>query len=377
MTARTEAVLARVCQQARDLPVPELDVAALESTVRARVERASVDSLVVTRRRRWFADHRVYVASAVIAAAAAIGLVVKASWHSAPQVVQSDGRGLLIRQPGLDGESLVLGQTIEAESRDLTISHRGIVTWRLSAASKARIVEQGERITVALEQGRIDAEVVPQSQPEVFAVEIEHVRVAVHGTVFAVERHGDAAEVVVSEGHVRLGTSDQRGSTQGEVLQAPRRKNLDVRTDPATAPAPSASVSPSKVRARHAAKLDPAAAKLDPAAASAASSSQEPMVADNLPEAPSSADIERLWDLINREVSLCFSEQPGGDPNVRVSFSTRISVLVAPDGSVTVSNFEPPLAEPVHQCIAQQIATLRTAPTRSGAFVRREKMLMR
>lgn len=372
MTRSEEAALARVCQQARDLPVPELDRAALEAKIRARAERTSVDSGIVPRRRNWFTDYRMYVGSTAIAAAAMIGLVVTQSWRSTPAVTKTDGRGVLIHQPGIDGERLALGQTVEARAQDLTIQHRGIVTWRLAAPSRARIVEQGERITVALEQGRVDAEVVPQSRSEVFAVEIEHVRVAVHGTVFTVERRGDAAEVIVSEGSVRLGTRDQRGNTQGEILQAPMRKNLDVRTSTMDPPLPAASASPPRPRARHGAKPDSAAGS-----AASPSRGSAPIVDSNLPEAPSPAEVEHLWELINREVSLCFSEQPGGDPNVRVSFSTRIGVLVSPDGSVTISNFEPPLAEPLHQCIVQQIATLRTAPSRSGTFVRREKMLMR
>lgn len=371
MTQLAEAALARLCQEARDLPVPELDTATIEAKVLDRVKRATVDSVVVPRRRRWLATRKIYGWSAVAVAAAGIGLILNQWPQGMPNSVATRGRGVLIHSPGEDGDLLTVGETIEASQHEITIRHRGIITWRLSTSGRARIVEQGPRVTLALERGRIEAEVVPQPVPEVFAVEVGSVRVAVHGTVFAVERHDDAAEVVVSEGRVRLGTSDQRGNTQGEILAAPMRRRIEVLAPPVAPLQTSPASAPTRSRWRNASKPYHSTSNLPPASAPIKSVAEP-----NLSESPSPADVEHLWDVINREVSLCFAEQPA-DPNVRVSFSTKISVLVEPNGSVTVTNFEPPLAESFYRCITQQTAELRTTPSRVGAFLRREKMLMR
>lgn len=371
MTRPAEAALLGLCREAKDLLDPNLDGAAIEQRVLAHVQRSKIDSRVLPRKQSSFSRWQTYAWPVALAAAATLTLV----WLKQPETripeQTTNVRGMLAKEPSVEGDAVELGEVLEANTHSLTIRHAGIATWRLAAPGRVRILERGTRVTVALELGRIEAEVVPQSQPEVFAVEIERTRVAVHGTVFSVERRGDKAEVVVSEGSVRLGTSDQRGSTQGEILKAPARTEVDVL--PFQAEAPEKAPSPqTKARVRH----QPKPWNRDSGVASA--QTPAPSVPDpELPEVPSGAEIEHLWESINREVSQCFAEQPAGDPNVRVSVNTRISVVLAPDGTVTITNFEPPLSEPVQQCITQQLGALRAQQSRLGAFMRREKMLLR
>lgn len=373
MTRSAEAALLHLRQDARDLLNPELDANGIEQRVLAHVRHSKLDSGVLPRRRGAFSRWQTYAWPTVFAAAAALALV----WLKAPEPRSAEQaitlRGMLTREPGIDGDAIELGEVLEADARSLTIRHAGIATWRLTAPGRVRILERGERITVALEQGRIEAEVVPQSQPEVFAVEIERTRVAVHGTVFSVERRGDKAEVAVSEGSVRLGTSDQRGNTQGEILRAPARTEVTVLRVAAELP----ETAPSQ-NARGRVRVHPKPWNRDTGVASAQTAATAPSAPEpDLPEVPAGTEIEHLWESINREVSQCFAEQPAGEPNVRVSVNTRISVVLAPDGTVAITNFEPPLSEPIQLCISQQLTTFRAQKSKLGAFMRREKMLLR
>ncbi|MGE5783055.1 MAG: FecR family protein [Myxococcales bacterium] len=373
MTRSADATLLHLCQEARQLLDPKLDADAIEQRVLAHVQHSKLDSGVLPRKGGAFTRWQIYAWPVAFAAAAALALV----WLKAPDPRTAEQapmvRGMLTQEAGLDGNAIELGEVLEADTQSLTIRHAGIATWRLSAPGRVRILERGARITVSLEQGRIEAEVVPQSQPEVFAVEIERTRVAVHGTVFSVERRDDKAAIAVSEGSVRLGTSDQRGSTQGQILSAPARTEVTVLRLEAEPP----EVTPSR-NAKARVRLQPKPWTRDASAASAQTAIVAPSAPDpDLPEVPSAAEIEHLWESINREVSQCFAEQPAGEPNVRVSVNTRISVVLAPDGTVAITNCEPPLSEPIQQCISQQLTTFRAQKSKLGAFMRREKMLLR
>jgi hypothetical protein len=267
----------------------------------------------------------------------------------------------------MDGALLVIGQVVDAREHDLTVKHSSTATWRLRAPGRVRVVETTPRITLALEQGHVDVDVVPQhSQPEVFAIEVEQLRVAVHGTVFSVQRLGDIAEVVVKEGTVRVGSNEHRGATQGQLLTAPSRASIDVRPEHGAEPSGAVAVR------THPKPTPPTSTKSTPPV------EEHPVPSSTaLAERPSIEDVERIWDAARRGVSDCFAAQPGGDPNLRVSFGTQVQVRIAADGSVSIAGFNPPVPQNVRSCADQHVSRLQTAATEQGAFINRPTVLTR
>lgn len=355
-----EVVLARLCQTARKALDPQLNTSAIEAAVMARVARSSVDSKIVPRR-----TSRSYVVPAAALAVAAAVVLVAAQWlDQQSHPMQASTRGQLAAEPGMDGALLVVGQVVEARDHDLTIKHGGMATWRLRAPGHVRVIETGRRITLALDHGRVDAEVTPQPQPEALAIEVEQLRVAVHGTVFSVERRGDTAEVVVKEGRVRVGSNHQRGATEGQLLTAPSRLNIDVRPE---APGELPGATASKVPAKHP----------HPAGTASSHPAVDEAAPPTLTERPSVVEVERIWEAVAHEIADCFAAQTGGDPNLRVSFATQIQIGVAPGGEISVVGFNPPVPENVQGCAEQRATLLRTDPTLLGTFINRPKVLTR
>lgn len=358
---RAELLLARLCQSARAQPDPLLNVSSIEDAVKARVARSTVDSLVVpsarTGRHLW--------AAAAMVAAAAFGFVAFQLFAPGATPEASSERGRLTLASAMNGSLLAPNQVLEARDHDLTVKHAGVAVWQLRAPGRIRVIENGARISVALERGRIEAEVVPQKRPEVFAVEIEQIRVAVHGTVFSVERQGDSAHVTVKEGSVRLGASAQRGATQGQLLIAPAHIRINVR--PAAAPEEANVAGEAPPRAMHAGGGKPA-----PSARNA-SNPREPV----LPQRPTSRESERIWATVAQRISQCFASQTGGDPNVRVSFGTQISIRLTPEGTVVVDGFNPPVPQPVNDCSQRELSQLSTPRTVEGAVLSRPSVLSR
>lgn len=357
-----KAMLDGLSRAAREALTPQVDAAAIEAAVMARVARSNFDSLVVPRRRSM---RQFLVPAAALAAAAAVAFIAAHTLIDHRNPVEVTARGQLVSEPGMDGALLVVGQVIEANDRDQTVKHRDVATWRLRAPGRIRVVEAGQRITLALDRGRVDAEVIPQPQPEVLAIEVEQLRVAVHGTVFSVERRGDLAEVMVREGKVRVGSTAQPGS--GQLLTAPSHVSFDVRPEQLDEPRGTArgKAPPKTPHPASQAPTQPPTAQ------------PEPVPPAPKLERPSSAEAERIWEAAAREIADCFAAQPGSDPNLRVSFTTQVQLRIAREGTVSLGGFDPPVPENVMSCAEQRVLLLQTAPTQFGASINRPKVLTR
>jgi hypothetical protein len=123
---------------------------------------------------------------------------------------------------------------VESGAEPLQMGLEGVATWTLGPNSRAVVRTTEMPHVVALERGSILAEVVPRhdtdSMVEAFIVEVGGTRVAVHGTVFSVERVGDAVHVEVTRGTVSVGPASYRGPTTGHVLASPARAEFDAAT---------------------------------------------------------------------------------------------------------------------------------------------------
>ena len=352
---REDAALGRALREVREEPTPDVDWDRLEARLMERVESSHAAEHAPAAW-RW---------ALPLAAAAAVVLVslglMRGESHEpvaavappgvvAPRTFGPDVSG------NVDGNRLAVGDLVVSADREVTVDHPGRAAWTLADSSRVSLAESGEKLVLRLHSGAVLSRVVPSERPETFAVLVDNVRVAVHGTVFRVERTDERALVAVSEGVVSVGPADN-GATEGWMLRAGDQGSFTLDGKQGTVQrAPTAQLEPVTVEGivpkPHAAKRPPAAA---------------------LPRAPTTAELEQRLDGVAARVSSCF-ERHTKTGDVRVMARTRLTARVQPDGSVGSLGFDPPLAPDVQACIAG-VERTKFPPSQQGAVVERSILL--
>jgi ferric-dicitrate binding protein FerR (iron transport regulator) len=257
----------------------------------------------------------------------------------------------------VDGDRVALGAVVDAAESSVHVKHGKRASWSLERGGRARIVARGESVTVALDQGSLVARVTANPRPESFAVEIADARVAVHGTVFRVERGAERALVEVTEGTVAVGPASTRGATRGFLLVAPASGSFALDGTSAVIDGQGAVVA--------ARGSDPRATASTPRPAT-----KHPSAA-GVPESPPMSAIEdgvsRIADLANR----CFATHTQRRGDIQIVVATTITFEAAPDGGVQGLGFAPPLAPAVHACVQGGLGAVKFARSREGARVTR------
>jgi hypothetical protein len=333
----------------RDAHTPELDWLVVEEQLLERAEAASGPARVPPRGYVW-----PVVGGLAAAAALALGLRAMSSPPAVP-VAQPVARvplpaRMLPAPTLLDGQRIELGAAIEAREAPLRIEHSGRASWSLERGSRARLVDRGESITVALDAGSLVARVVPSSRAESFAVEVDRARVAVHGTAFRVERHADGLLVEVSEGSVLVGPNGARSKTHGWLLVAPSHGTFALDGTKAGASGRAAPALPSP----------PWAAAGDARTTGSALPASPPMSAIE-------TGVSRVLDATNR----CFSQHTQRRGDIRIIVRSTMTLQVSPGGAVGRVEFAPPLAPAVEACARGAVGSVRFAESLEGALVTR------
>jgi hypothetical protein len=318
------------------------------------------------------------VAVAMAAAAAVVAVVagrghelrqvadgIAASAESAGSVLAVDGAGQALVD-GLavtPGAPLRLGDVIEARGAQVTIERPGKLTLILEPGSRAVVTHVQGGLIVALVRGAIDAQVVPVSSGEAFAVDVDGSRVAVHGTKLRVARADDRVTVDLSEGVVALGKAPRLGSVLGALVTAPAHaefasatvlETLTVTHELSAVREPVTRASPEPVGPQAAAPRREWNAPR-PAAAAAA-----PVHAENRPPpspamTPQPALVEPNPEgAITAAVRACMAERPRVS-DITVVVNTTLHLELGDDGSVRAARFDPPVAPDVNGCAAQSI----------------------
>jgi hypothetical protein len=136
---------------------------------------------------------------------------------------QADGEGLPVYRVA----ALRSGVVVESQTEPVRFRLDGVVTWTLAPKTRVRVRTVAAPHEIVLESGSVFAEVKPQlgsdELNETFAVIAGTSRVAVHGTVFSVQRDGDRVLVEVTRGAVSVGPVGSRGPTIGRLLVGPAR----------------------------------------------------------------------------------------------------------------------------------------------------------
>jgi FecR-like protein len=214
--------------------IANIDWNRVDASLFARVEReaAEVRALAVHRGRpgAWL------LLGGVAAAAAAVAVFVQPGGHQgapvSPVAVMSSAGDLTLQKGA--GEILVdgakaragaharAGDTIGTRGAKAVFDAPGRVSWLLEDESKVTVERgAGAPVVLALRQGALEAQVAPVASGEAFAVDVDGIRVAVHGTHLRVARDGDHVVVDLTEGVVSIGAPPKSGSTYGTLVTAP------------------------------------------------------------------------------------------------------------------------------------------------------------
>jgi hypothetical protein len=302
-------------------------------------------------------------------------------------LVDTNGHDSLLvdGQPASRGASLRLGDVLETRSARATIDRPGKLMAMVEPGSRAVVTHVHGALILQLDQGAVEAQVMPVASGEAFAIDVEGARVAVHGTHLRVARDGDRVIVDLNEGVVAVGQAPREGSVIGTVVNAPAHVEFLARDpvgtltqthDPSAVRRPAeariASVERSYVSSPLSSPLtSPLASPPAGPPASHASPSNDPRV-DSRPPAPAIASAPTASmgagsakpvtskpegspeELIAQAIRACMAEQRHPD-NVTVVVSTTLHLDLADDGSVRAARFDPPVAPDVNTCAAQSI----------------------
>jgi ferric-dicitrate binding protein FerR (iron transport regulator) len=418
-------------REAREAPTPEVDWQKVEASLFPRIEREAAAS--AARARFGAGQGRAWTA---VAAAMAIAASVPLFFASAPQTSFENAhavdvaRALMGENAGengaekagaLDwkdrsatvrvtregvvreasvGDPILRGDTFEVHGGKAVFARRepdvGSVDWDLEDSAEVSVRATRGTLILALEKGAVEAQVTPVPAGEAFAVDVDDVRVAVHGTRLRVERQGSHAVVDLREGVVSIGLPPKVGSTYGDLVTAPAHIEFDTsdphgtlkvvhdlgrvraatslqrpaddaerarpaRTPPPPPPAqvmspkPSAAAASPAVKVAAPATVPPLSAASSASAASAAATARATVNPPlQPPPEPAEADVNPEHT-ITMQVRACARDHLGQREGVVVTVVSRLEVTVGDSGMVTAARFDPPLAPDVITCSARAI----------------------
>lgn len=281
--------------------------------------------------------------------------------------IAQDATVMVNGKPAVIGTPIRLGDDVDARGGRVTFDRPGKVSWILESGSHATVTHVQGALVLALQGGTVEAQVVPVSSGEAFAVDVDGARIAVHGTHLRVARVVDHVTIDLTEGVVSLGEAPRVGSTIGTLITAPAhaeftsadpkgtlslthdpgavRPALAIDTGPVTGKPTIVALGTSPQRPKPEAPVEartPLAPAPRPAAASPAAVPQAPTPDPNAGEVLSSA------------VRTCFADRTSPQ-DVTVEVKTRLHVELDADGNVRSARFEPPVPPDVNACAATAI----------------------
>jgi hypothetical protein len=293
-----------------------------------------------------------------------------------------------------DGASLELGKSLVATEAPLRVEHAARATWVLALGSRARLLSASrDALRVELDRGTLDARVEPSETPASFVVQAGGTEVSVHGTRFQVSLEGERAQVVVTEGEVRVSPLGQAGGialragmqaafmagvVQADSLQSVSDDVVAAANEAlgrASGSALSAAGAPAEAASGAHGKPKLAASRPLPS-----SPEPEPAAPGGPPPAspPAPAAVTELaLRRVSEHIQSCFRQHTAARGELSIEASTRLGLWVQPNGLILEVALDPPLAPRVEQCVASELARLNLGPSPEGYRVDREIRLSR
>ncbi|HMI83057.1 MAG TPA: FecR family protein [Polyangiaceae bacterium] len=409
-----ERALAVLTREAAEVPVPELDWARIEEKVLAVRTSAALSQISAVPRRsgvRWVPSPATWASSPwpiAIAAAAAAALVFGGSSGAMRTPTQSNEPRAAVAQPRFpvaNLSALDVGEVAETDVRGAVYDRPGVVRFALAPNSRIEVVandiEEDRRggITVALSRGSIHADVTPRAEGEIFAIEVEHTRIAVHGTSFTVSRDGDRVTVDVAHGSVAVGPVGHRGSTHGWLVVGPDRASFSLdgarRATWLVAPPDTAIATVEPVVETPAAAVADARASHTKRAASQLTATTSPRV--DLSAAASKGDVNAAsgaapkgtaWGEgstavgrnaseqeahavagILRQLETCYEKQASAF-GVRFTVESSLALTLLPSGAIREGVFTPPLSPTLMSCADKAIGAAHFSASDAPRLIR-------
>jgi hypothetical protein len=265
------------------------------------------------------------------------------------------------------------GETIETHGARALFESEGHLSWLLENESTVRVERTmiaGSALVLALERGAVEAQVTPVASGEAFAIDVEEVRIAVHGTHLRVSRDDDHVVVDLSEGSVSIGAPPKIGSTYGTLVTAPA--HVEFRAGALTT---SISVDHDTASVRRVAELNSVSDEGAPTnvtprpSVSGGPGREEALAAQpslpswmSKPMPRSSAAIlvpSPLADtLLASTVRACATGRPHST-DLTITVSSILTVDVQDDGFARLASFDPPLAPDIQACASRAIYSTR------------------
>ncbi len=294
--------------------------------------------------------------------AAALLLALGYAWRPSPHV--SLPTEMAQRLP-LPGESLVLGQLLEAGAEPLHVTHPGLADWTLERipfahgnaagaapaepSGRARLITAQPQVTLSLEQGSVSAVVVPGATEERFVVVVGGTRVVARGTELRVTRGAQEVTVEVTRGVIAVGPAERPEREAEWVLHAPASGVFSL--DGARTGA--------KLKGR-------VTAPKPPAPTPAPELPDRPAVVPSAP-APRGVSAEGALERVAQLTRRCFAEHTPALGGVRVTAEATLHVAAGPDGRLTW-RATPPLAPAVTACVQGRLPQLTVSgPARQAS----------
>ena len=256
------------------------------------------------------------------------------------------------------------GQRLEARGGDAVFAAPGRVDWVLERGTEVSMVQagaQGGPIILALQVGAIEAQVVPVVTGEAFAIDVDGVRVAVHGTHFRVareERNGKNVVVDLSEGVISVGAP---ADTLAQRYNAPAHVEfsvsdlvgtLHVDHDPGRVRAAVDPVALAALAQSVAPESAPESAPSSPVTSQGSGGNAPVVSSRTLSATPPKPPTPN--ELIVAAVRRCAGETLHGGAGT-ITISSMLTVDVTSDGKARLATFHPPLMPELQSCIGKVV----------------------
>lgn len=358
--------LREIVDEIRDESPPAIDWQRVEAKLLPRIENEAAFRRRQGLRQSSWGPLAVFAAAAAAVVVFAAGIAGNTEEPTARRATPVAVSAHELRSDGAhDVQQLKPNTVVESGAEPLRFILPGVATWTLAPNSKVVVDTVTLPHHLTLEQGSLVAEVVPRESSnelvEAFIVEARTTRVAVHGTVFSVERQSDRVTVEVTRGTVTVGPAGYRGATTGRILVSPARADFSLEQGTLIGMRPMRDASPTEPAASAVAERSEPHTPTGPRYPADADAQEPPTTTaahpTHLPQSSASAET-RVESLKPRALSVdearamlvgCLSAGTSGSDTTLVTVSSQVTASLDAKGEVMSLQFSPPLRPDLQQ----------------------------
>ncbi|MCS6898646.1 MAG: FecR domain-containing protein [Myxococcales bacterium] len=328
---KPQELIDQLVREARQQRNPGVELAIIEAKLFERIARGELPRtpLKLTQGRSWWPI-------AVIAAAAAAVVLLWSRLRPSNQPPTNLPSTAMSPSPAVERI-----QKFRTDNEGRWLEVTGKASLWMEPNSEGTI-QEGDRLTVLLEEGAVILDVLPQPAPDKVEVLAGNYRISVKGTRFRVARRTEQIEVDVEHGAVQVTSLD--GTTTPQWLRGPAGGTY-----------PASPIRTFQPFHRASSPVD-SVVSLRTSATAESPLPLPPRTPSRNMGVPSSTDLlAQARDL----VASCARSSTSVAPGVQVTIETSLTLSIAPGGHVEAFAFQPPLAPATEQCFRKGKTKLR------------------